>query len=398
MIKKLRIKFIIASMASILLVLVATIGAINISNYISVKNEVNNSLTMVIDNGLNDLGPGEGGGPFGPGGEVRREHYFIVSYNQDGSVNQSNFKHILFIINEADGLKMASEVYNSDKTNGRNDNLFYKKTTKDNLTYVAFVDAKERLDSFHNFLVSSTVIATISYALIFVLIFFSSKIVFRVSEESYHKQKAFITNASHELKTPLTVISTDIELIEMDNGKSEWSSSIKDQVDRLTKMTNQLVILSRLDEEDLSKFPFEDFSLSSLANNCVDTFSPSFKKEKLNLDVDIKENISINANKFLIEELFFIFMDNALKYAYKEVGVSLEKDKKDRVLMTFYNDVSEDYDVDTNLLFERFYRSPNASKKGSGIGLSIAKEIINLHKGNIKVSKENNILKFIITF
>ena len=384
-------------MASILLVLVATIGAINIYNYISVKNEVNNSLTMVIDNGLIDLGPGEGGGPIGPGGEVQREHYFIVSYNQDGSVNQSSFKHI-FIISEADGLKMASEVYNGNKADGRNDNLFYKKTTKDNLTYVAFVDAKERLDSFHNFLVSSSVIATISYALIFVLIFFSSKIVFRVSEESYRKQKAFITNASHELKTPLTVISTDIELIEMDNGKSEWSSSIKDQVDRLTKMTNQLVILSRLDEEDLSKFPFEEFSLSSLANNCVDTFSPSFKKEELNLDVDIKENISINANKFLIEELFFIFMDNALKYAYKEVGVSLEKDKKDRVLLTFYNDVSEDYEVDTNLLFERFYRSPNTSKKGSGIGLSIAKEIINLHKGNIKVSKENNILKFIITF
>lgn len=396
MIKKLRIKFIIASMISILFVLVATIGAINISNYVSVQKEVNSALTLVIENGFNDEPQG---GPGPRPEDIQREHYFIVSFNSDGTVNQSNFKHI-FIVNEETGIKLATSVYNGNTYNGKIDNLYYQKANKNNLTYVAFVDAKERLDSFNNFLISSTLIASISYLLIFVLIFFSSKIVFRVSEESYQKQKTFITNASHELKTPLTIISTDLELIEMDNGKSEWTASIKDQVNRLTKMTNQLVVLSRLDEADYSRYPFEEFSLTEVANDVVDSFAQSFKKESLDLKVKIEKDVLIKGNKYLIEELFFIFLDNALKYTNENgiVGINVSKDKKNKTTVTFYNSIDSDLELDISLLFDRFYRSPNSKKEGSGIGLSIAKEILNLHKANIKVTKENNILKFLITF
>ena len=398
MIKKLRIKFIIASMASILFVLVATIGAINISNYVSVQKEVNNALTLVIENGLNDE-PQQGGGPGGKQDNIQREHYFVVAFNSDGTVNQSNFKHI-FIVNETTGIELATSVFNGVNTHGKIDNLYYQKANKGNLIIVAFVDAKDRLDSFNNFLISSILIASISYVVIFVLIFFSSKIVFRVSEESYQKQKSFITNASHELKTPLTIISTDLELIEMDNGKSEWTASIKDQVNRLTKMTNQLVVLSRLDEADYSKYPFEEFSLSEVANDVTDSFAQSFKKESLIFKTDVEENLVLNGNKYLIEELFFIFLDNALKYTKEngEAGVLVSKDKKNKPCITFYNSVDSDLELDISLLFERFYRSPNSKKEGSGIGLSIAKEILNLHKANIKVTKENNILKFFITF
>ena len=397
MIKRLRLRFILVSMLSILFVLAATIGAINISNYANVKHEINDSLNYVIKNGLDDEPS-----PDKPKEErinIQREHYFIVSFNEDGSVNQSNFKHI-FIVNETEGMELATSVYLKDKNEGKTDNLYYKKVVNNNLTYVAFLDGKEKVDSFKNFLTSSILISSISYALIFVLIFFSSKVVFKVSEDSYRKQKAFITNASHELKTPLTIINTDLEIIEMDNGKNEWTSSIKDQVDRLTKMTNQLVILSRLDEGDFSKFPFADFSLSNLISDSVNDFSSSIKKEGFSLETDIEENIELNGNKNLIEELTFIFMDNALKYTSDggEIGVKLSKDKKNKISLSFYNSIDEDNELDINQLFERFYRSPNAKKDGSGIGLSIAKEIIDLHHANIKVTKENNNLKFLITF
>ena len=408
MIKKLRIKFILVSLLSILLVLSITIGSINIYNYVRMKNDINDNLTNIIEGGIDRRGQGEEPRINMPEGErpqefdgpmFMRTSYFVVSFDSNGNVQDSNFDHIFFISEET-GISLAKEAYNSTKTKGKTDNIYYLKVEKDGVTTIAFVDAKEKTVQFNSFLISSTLISTISYLILALIILFSSKLVFKVSEESYKKQKAFITNASHELKTPLTIISTSIELVEMDNGKSEWTESIKDQVSRLTTMTNQLVILSRLDEGELSKYPFEDFSLSDLAKEAVESFHSSFKKEGLNLTCDIEEDVIINANKYLIDELFFIFLDNALKYTKPKgnAGISIFKDNKNKVNISIYNDIEEDNELDVNQLFERFYRSPNAKKEGSGIGLSIAQEIINLHKANVKVTKENNILKFNISF
>lgn len=404
MIKKLRIRFIIVSMLSVLFVLTCTIGAINIYNIVTLKQGINYSLDTIVEKGLYDFPPEEpkepiDDGPLGPEPDFRGENYFVVTFLEDGSIDQYNFHHIFFI-SEEEGKRIATEIYNSNVESGRIDKLFYKRALKDNVTYIACLDAKESLDYFYSFLNSSIVISAISYAVIFVLIFFSSKLVFRVSEESYRKQKEFVTNASHELKTPLTIISTDVDIIEMDEGKTEWTSSIKDQVERLTKMTNQLVTLSKLEEPDISKYPFETISLSLTLNECVDAFAPSFKKSKLELETDIAEDININANKSLLEELLSIFMDNALKYASKDgkVGVVLNKDKKNKVNLLFYNNIDSNTELNVDSLFDRFYRSSNTKKNGSGIGLSIAKEIINLFHATIKVNKDNNKITFLITF
>ena len=403
MIKKLRFKFILVSLLSILLVLSITIGSINIYNYVRMKNEIHQNLISIVERG-DEVDPRMGetpdsNRPMDMGGGFMRGNFFSVSFASDGTVASSNFNHIFFI-SEEDGISLASDVYNSSKTEGKTDNMYYLKTEKDGLTIVAFVDAKDRTNQFNSFLVSSILVSSISYLVLALLIVLSSKIVFKVSEESYKKQKAFITNASHELKTPLTIINTDIELIEMDNGSSEWTMSVKDQVSRLTTMTNQLVILSRLDEGELSKYPFEDFSLSDLAHEAVESFASSFKKEGLTLSTSIEDDLIINANKYLIDELLFILLDNALKYTAPNgtVGVNIYKDNKNKVNISIYNDIEEDNELDVNQLFERFYRSPNAKKNGSGIGLSIAQEIVNLHKAQIKVTKENNILKFNISF
>ena len=411
MIKKLRIKFIIVSMLSVLFVLACTIGAINIYNIVSVKNEINTSLDYIVENGLyDDRPPEEGGEPLEsdpnapqpeprPEPEFRGENYFVVTFLEDGSIDQYNFRHIFFI-DEEEGKKIATDIYNSNIESGNIDELFYKRAVKDNVTYIACLDAKESLDFFYSFLRASLIISAISFVVVFVLIWFSSRLIFRVSEESYKKQKEFITNASHELKTPLTIISTDVDIVEMDTGKNEWTSSIKDQVARLTKMTNQLVTLSKLDEADLSKYPNETVSLSTILNECVEAFAPSFKKVGLELETSIEENVEINANKNLLEELLSIFMDNALKYASKDgkVGVSLNKDKKNKANLLFYNNIDKDSDLDVNSIFDRFYRSSNSKASGSGIGLSIAKEILNMFHATIKVTKETNILKFLIVF
>ena len=398
MIKKLRFRFILVSLLSILFVLAATMSAINIYNYSKIEKDAEVTLNQAINNGFNDepMMDGPGGQDKGPrDNRLIGNHYFVVSFNEDGSINQENFKHI-FSINEAYGRELAFDVFNGSKNKGKLDYLRYKKDTQSNLTYVAFVDIREQYNTANNFLITSSIVSSISYVVLAGLIVLASFLVFKPTEESYKKQKRFITNASHELKTPLTIISTDLKIIEMDNGESEWTESIKDQVDRLAKMTNQLVTLSKMDEEDFKNYPFEDFSLTDLAKQCIESFLPSFEKQGLILETNVEDGINYHGNKYLLDELFYIFLDNALKYTKdnEKACVYMKKASKNRINLTFSNDIEENSEVDVNQLFDRFYRSPNVKKSGSGIGLSIAGEIIRLHKGKVSAKIENNQIIF----
>ena len=185
----------------------------------------------------------------------------------------------------------------------------------------------------------------------------------------------------------------------MDHGKTEWTESIHDQVLRLNTMTKQLVTLSRLDEANLDNYPFATFSLTQLADESIEAFAPTYKNRELTFKHEVGLDIDIRANKYLINELFYIFLDNALKYAKNkgEVTLIVRKNINKKVDIIFSNDIEDD-EMDTNLLFERFYRSPkSSSKEGSGIGLSIAKEIIELHKGKVNVSVKDGKIYFNIT-
>ena len=445
MIKKLRIRFIISALLSIFFVLSVTMAAINIVNYVKVENESRKSLDMIVENEHRDMqqsmgiNPNDGKEPKEPGGggsgnpamggggftwtskpregdKRTQERYFTVVFSTSGEIRFSDYSHI-FTITDEEAEKLAQDVFNSQKTTGKVGNLRYlKETTTDETMYmnmetmtmekrpfdsvfVSFVDVSERLKSWSDFLVSSIVVALISYAVIAALIVFSSHFIFKTSEESYRKQKAFITNASHELKTPLTIINTDVEILKMDHGENEWTSSICDQVKRLTAMTNQLVTLSRLDEDNLSNYPFTSFSLSKLAKESADAFTIVYKQNKLHFTSEIEDGIEVKANQYLINELFYIFMDNALKYTKEKGSIALcVKKNKNKVEISFINDI-EDQEIDLDQLFERFYRSPSSSsKEGSGIGLSIAKEIIDLHKGKINTSIKEDKIYFVITF
>lgn len=403
MIKRLRFYFIFISLISVLFVLSMTMGAINIYNYTKVASEGDITLRQVIDetNRKEEHNPPhfpEDNKGHEPGMDrLNIDNYFIVLFNNEGAVINCNFNHI-FSIDEEDGLKLANDVYLASKSKGNINNLRYKKENRNNVTYVAFVDLKRQLETASIFLSTSLIVSSISYLLLGGLIVLASFIIFKPSETAYQKQKKFITNASHELKTPLTIISTDLEIIEMDHGENEWTSSIKDQVNRLTIMTNQLVTLSRLDENDLKNYPFETFSLSDLTNECLDSFLPSFKKQGLSLEGHIAKDIVYHGNKYLIDELLYILLDNALKYTVDQgkASILLENNKKDMKIVVS-NEIEEDHQIDTKQLFDRFYRSPNAKKSGSGIGLSIAQEIVKIHKGQIKAHIDKNIISFEIS-
>ena len=401
MIKKLRLRFIIAALLSILFVLSATIAVINISNYIRADREAQQSLDMIVENEHLDREEGYSYKPR-PGDKRNREHYFTVVLRDDGLPLFTNTDHI-FTVSEEEAKELAARVYESGETQGQIDTLRYKRETfgvEPYISiYIAFVDVSEKMNSFSDFLRSSIIVSGVSYAVLAAMIIISSHFVFKTSEESYHKQKAFITNASHELKTPLTIINTDVEILRMDHGDNEWTDSITDQVRRLTTMTNQLVTLSRLDEDSMSNYPLSVISVDKIAEENINAFKPSFENNGFKFSSEVEKDLTIKGNTYLINELFSIFLDNALKYAKNNGSVNLSvKKNKNKVEIIFSNDI-DDNEVDVDQLFERFYRSPRSNKKeGSGIGLSIAKEIVELHKAKISASIKDNKIYFSIIF
>ena len=406
MLKKLKLRFILISMLSVLVVLTFTIGAINIANKVEIESHAKNALTQIIEIGTKDEKPKPGEFEHGEkekdeGINFRETHYFITVFDSDGNKIDFNYNHC-FVLNDEQCLDLSNKVFNNELKGWKYDNFRFKKATKeDGLTYVAFVDIKLDLDYYNYFLMVSSLISVGAYAVLFGLVLIASKIAFKPSEEAFKKQKQFITNASHELKTPLTVISTDLDLVEMDNGKSEWTDSIRNQVERLTKMTKQLVDLSRLEEDATSSYPFLEFSLNEVFDNVITSFTPMFDKAGIKFTSRIDENLVMTANRHLIEELIYVFLDNSLKYTGgedKQSNFVVTRNNKGKIEFKFSNTISKDDETDVKQIMERFYRSPSNKKEGSGIGLSIAQEIINLHKGKTKVDKSNNTLSFVITF
>ncbi len=400
MIRKLRRRFILISALSVFFVLAITIGAINIGNYIVIESNASATLSQVIEQGPQREGePGTRRDEGAP--NLRQEHYFVVTFLQDGTIKETDNSQ-MFIFTKQECEDLAKKVFNGELSGGKYGDFRYIKNLKaDGLTYVGFLDIKERLDSFKSFLLLSSLISIGAYAALIGLIVVASKIAFRSSEEAYRKQKRFITNASHELKTPLTVISADLDLVEMDNGKSEWTESIRNQLARLTEMTNQLVSLSKLEEEDPKQFPFADFSVSEVCKNAADSFAPSFKKEGIKFSYNIAGNPTMFGNRRLIEELVQIFLDNSLKYTGGENKSSyfvVSQTSKGQIEFRFSNTIDKEEEVDVKQIMERFYRSPSNKKEGSGIGLSIAQGIISLHKGKIDIEKTASVISFLIRF
>ncbi len=400
MIKKIRIKFILISMFSILFVLSATLTAINISNFVAIDNSSNRNIQLVIEHGLNEgpvtPDPESEEQPLPPDSRMMRENYFVVLFNENSEIVQSNYIHIFSMTNE-ECESLAREILTYKKNSGRRYDMKYKKVVEGNNTKVAVIDLYQHLHQARISVWGSIIVGVAAYLVILALILISSRLVIRPTEITYQKQKEFITNASHELKTPLTIISTDVEIIEMDHGQSEWTQSIKDQVLNLTQMTNQLVTSARLEEDQVMNYPMEDFNLTEVVQESADAFGASLKSKNLGLEIKVEPDVMLNGNKYLINELLYIFFDNALKYCEENgsVEVSLRRNKN-KAEICFANSLPEGSKIEVDKLFDRFYRDPNSKVTGTGIGLAISKQIVELHKGKIEAVQDGNKIKFIV--
>lgn len=402
MISKLRRKFIVISMVSVTAVLVMLIALINIFNYKEVirnADEVLNILTANEGEFPPDTDPkpmwdGPGGpGPDGRGKdqmspEMRFEaRFFTIVFDKSGNAVAVDTGRIA-AVDSTEAISLGENIYNSGKTTGFVGDYRYRRTDKDNATLVIFYDCGRSLDNARSFLGISTVISVIGLLIVFALIAVFSKAAVKPVAEAYEKQKRFITDAGHELKTPLAVINADCDVVGMDIGNNEWIDDIRKQTEKLTELTNRLIYLAKTEEGTKSKLVKIDFPISDVVAEEVESFRGLAKSNGRNIETAITPDLAYNGDQRAIRELVSILMDNAIKYSPEgsTVKAGLQKSGS-KILLSVSNDTTVPVSKhDREHIFDRFYRtdkSRNSETGGHGIGLSIAKGITESHGGKI---------------
>lgn len=421
MIRKLQNKFILISMLSMLLVLTIIMASVNIINYRGVVQDADNVLHILAENNgefprnpphsdTSKQPPEESNSAkrqsednppapkiprldnFHMSPEMPYEtRYFSVLISEDGSIASTNIEKIAAIDSE-DASAYALRVWKQQKTSGFLSSYRYLKKSVPDGTLIIFVDCRRNLDTFGAFLFSSILVSLLGLFSVFVLVFFFSRLVMKPVSESYEKQRRFITDAGHEIKTPLTIIDANRELLEMEYGENEWSKSIARQTSRLTELTNSLIYLSRMEEAD-NHLQHTEFSISDVALETADAFHVLADTQGKHFSTKITPFLSYHGEEFSIRRLFSILLDNAIKYSPPQGAIEVTLDKRGKNIRFMVCNTAEQLSPESlPHLFDRFYRadeSRNSETGGYGIGLSIARAVTEAHKGKISAESKD---------
>ena len=330
--------------------------------------------------------------------------YFSMLLNENGTVDRMNLKHI-HAVSEEEAEQYAGTLFQAPGSRGvfNPDEIIYcwnRTLNEDGTCLICVLDCTTELESARRLLYRSC-----TYG-IFCLLFFVLVVALLSRRALYpmirnmETQKQFITNAGHELKTPLAIIQADNEVLEMINGETEWSRSISNQVSRMTILINNLITIARAEEQ--SDIELTDTDLSALAVETVETFQPVIDQKGLTLESNISENIHGRTRKESYREIINILLDNAVKYCDEQglIRVSLASRAMGRgSVLTISNTYKEGKEVDYTRFFDRFYRkdsSHNSARGGYGIGLSMAETLVGQSKGKISVSWKNDMIAFTV--
>lgn len=427
MIKKLQRKFVLIATLSLLAVMVLVIGTINVINLVQMNRDVDNILQLLSENdgkfpdmfrhredGENlapdELTPPEeqlleNGDPLSrkkPGG--RRElfpgmseetpfktRYFLVRANDAGQITQIDTSHIA-AVSSGDAEAYAQSVLVKEKNTGYTDGYKYLVSDTAAGPVIVFVDCSTELSTALSFLAVSVAISLVSVLVVFLLVFIFSRRAIQPVIESMEKQKQFITDAGHELKTPIAIISANNDVLELTSGKNEWTESIRNQTRRMSGLVKDMLTLSRMDEESYAP-QWQTFSISQAVAEAASAFETPAKSAHKAFVTEIAPDLSYRGDESQIRQLVTILCDNALKYSPEDGHIRLTLAPKGKnILLTVENTCAAIPEGDLNRLFDRFYRAEASRSRetgGYGIGLSIAQAIVQAHKGKISALRQS---------
>ena len=288
--------------------------------------------------------------------------------------------------------EILSAILSTGKQQGMYGWLQYYKAEKDYGTLLVVTDKTSDQGLLNN-LFRTTIIAGIVVLLIlFVFLIFFSRWIIQPVRTAMERQKQFVSDASHELKTPIAVLTANVDILQDEIGENKWLGYIQEQTGRMNQLVGDLLRLARMDNAT-QEYSFEEFNLSTAIEATALPFeSQAFEKQK-NLEIDIQPDVMYTGSEQHIRQLAAIFIDNAMKYSNEHgtIKISLIRRGDNRIL-EFYNTGCEISQEETDKIFERFYRGDkarnNKGKNGYGLGLAIAKSIMEIHKIKIQVTCE----------
>lgn len=410
MIKKLRTRFIRIAMASVAVVLLLLTAILNTANYIANDHDLTRTLTLIADNRgtIPDSMPGmppsmsaaEDGEtpPEKPeGDEARRDgpftketpfstRYFVLLTDESGYVTESDLSHIA-AVTDGDTDDFAAAALRHGTGDGYYSGYKFRVTESGGGYSIIFVDAFQQLRSVKQVALWSLAADTFCLALVYLLVVLLSRRAIDPVVRGAEQQKQFVTDASHELKTPITVIATCLSVLEMEVGKQKWIDKARGQTERLKELVNSLVTLSRMDEET-SPLHMVDFPVSEAVEETAASFADYAASQGHTLTLDIQPGLTYRGDEYAVRQLTSLLLDNAVKYAAPggDIRFSLEKAKRG-VVLRCENPCENWETLETGKLFDRFYRadtSRSGEATGFGIGLSVARSIAEGHRGWIK--------------
>lgn len=390
MINKLRRKFVLLSLGALVLLLAFIVSGILFLNYRSLTREADQVLSLLSKN--QGVFPEHGEGPFdwiphGMSQELPFEsRFFSVLVNAKGRVLTAETGSIA-AVDAQTAQEYAASALKRSAVRGFIGDYRYVRASEAGLTRVTFLDCGRKLAMARNFAIFSLVMSLVGFAIIAAVVIFVSGRFTRPVAESYEKQKRFITDASHEIKTPLTIIRANVDVLKMDLGENDGLDEIQRQSKRLTELTNDLVYLSRMEEAG-NKPQMIEFPISEVVSGVAAPFASIAASKKIDYTVSVQPLLSMTGDERSISQLVSLLLDNAMKYTPEGGRAELKLERQGRkLLLTVANTTASPLAPDDlRHLFERFYRpdaSRNSETGGHGIGLSMAEAIVTAHGGKI---------------
>ena len=395
MLKKMRWRFIGAAMAAFTAVVLTLLCFVNLWNYHSVTSQQDEALTrlMEIEDQQMPFSSRRGALPFDDWSHFSPEvqyslRFFSVHYDTNGIVSRVNQDYIASI-SESDAETYADAVLESGKAHGYESGYRYLVSTTEDETVVLFLNSEREIQTMRSLLWITLAIAAVCLAVVFGLVVLFSQRAITPYLKNMEAQKQFITNAGHELKTPLTAISTSADVLAMEHDGDEWVHNIQVQSGRLSKLITSLVALSRLDEEN--PFPVRtEFSLSDALWEISEPFGSLAQAKGKAYTQDIADGLTVTGDRTAIQQMFSILLDNALKYTESGGKIRIQAERQELFFKISISDTGKGIAPERQAeIFTRFYREPEVhDKPGVGIGLYLARTIMELQKGYIEVQSE----------
>ena len=388
MIKRLRIKIVAVIMVILTLTVFAIMTAINTVSWSSSRNEIETRLYRLADN--------DG---FLPSDEtIEIFHDSQSGYIDTFSVQITHFYEVRKIVisrnikvEQSVIIEYANEALNSGKNLGELGSYAFLVRNRPYGKIIVFMDIQPYQQAARNLLLITSLTGIISIVFFFIVSFFLAKWLVKPVKSTLEKQKQFISDASHELKTPLAVISTNTDVLEAEIGENKWLGYIRSESLRMSELVNELLCLARLDDKSGHALNFSDVDLSQLVLQTALPFESVLFEMGKTYNVDVQPDIKVKADESSLKHVLTILIDNAVKYSKEngEISVKLYTHSGKKIIEV-YNTGEGVPKEKLSKIFERFYREDEARnrKTGYGLGLAIAKASVEAHGGKISAKGE----------